>query len=238
MTHDYKRNGVTTLFSAMNMLTGQVLSMTEQLHRHQEWLRFLKLIDCQPPKTKELHLVVDNYATHKHPEVQAWLAKHPRFHMHFTPTSSSWLNMVERFFRDITDKQIRPGVFRSVPDLEAAIEEYIAAHNANPKPFIWSAPGDRQGVKGASPGQQRHSESCCRRVMRVASRGATRSADRSTQRPAIEPRLECSSGCPRCSKSGRQHDWARHRKHPADPAWSMTLACAHAPCTGTGRSLV
>ena len=139
MTHDYKRNGVTTLFAAMNMLTGQVLSMTEQLHRHQEWLRFLKQIDRQTPKCKELHLVVDNYATHKHPEVLAWLDKHPRFHIHFTPTSSSWLNMVERFFRDITDKRIRRGVFKSVPDLEAAINEYIAAHNVNPKPFIWTA---------------------------------------------------------------------------------------------------
>lgn len=139
MTHDYKRNGVTTLFAAMDMLTGQVLSMTDQLHRHQEWLRFLKTIDRYTPKKKELHLIVDNYATHKHPEVQAWLAKHPRFHMHFTPTSSSWLNMVERFFRDITDKRIRRGVFTSVPELEAAINDYIAVHNANPKPFIWTA---------------------------------------------------------------------------------------------------
>jgi transposase len=121
MTHDYKRNGVTTLFAAMDMLTGQVLSMTDQLHRHQEWLRFLKTIDRYTPKKMELHLIADNYATHKHPEVQAWLAKHPRFHMHFTPTSSSWLNMVERFFRDITDKRIRRGVFTSVPELEAAI---------------------------------------------------------------------------------------------------------------------
>jgi transposase len=139
MTHDYKRNGVTTLFAALNMLTGQVLSMTDQLHRHQEWLRFLKTIDRETPKNKELHLIVDNYATHKHPEVQAWLAKHPRFHMHFTPTSASWLNRVERFFRDITDKRIRRGVFTSVSDLEAAINEYIAAHNAKPKPFIWTA---------------------------------------------------------------------------------------------------
>ena len=139
MTHDYKRNGVTTLFAALNMLTGQVLSMTDQLHRHQEWLRFLKIIDRQTPKDKQLHLIVDNYATHKHPEVKAWLAKHPRFHMHFTPTSSSWLNMVERFFRDITDKRIRRGVFTSVSELEAAIDEYIAAHNAKPKPFIWTA---------------------------------------------------------------------------------------------------
>jgi transposase len=139
MTHDYKRNGVTTLFAALNMLTGQVLSMTDQLHRHQEWLRFLKLIDRQTPKSKELHLIVDNYATHKHPEVKAWLEKHRRFHLHFTPTSSSWLNMVERFFRDITDKRIRRGAFTSVPELEAAINAYIAVHNAKPKPFIWTA---------------------------------------------------------------------------------------------------
>jgi transposase len=139
MTHDYKRNGVTTLFAALNMLTGQVLSMTDQLHRHQEGLRFLKLIDRQTPKGKELHLIIDNYAIHKHPEVKAWLAKHPRFHLHFTPTSSSWLNMVERFFRDITDKRIRRGVFTSVSELEAAINEYIAVHNAKPKPFIWTA---------------------------------------------------------------------------------------------------
>lgn len=139
MTHDYKRNGVTTLFAALNMLTGKVLSMTDQLHRHQEWLRFLKTIDRKTQKNKELHLIVDNYATHKHPDVLTWLTKHPRFHIHFTPTSSSWLNMVERFFRDITDKRIRRGVFTSVPDLEAAINEYIAAHNSKPKPFIWTA---------------------------------------------------------------------------------------------------
>jgi transposase len=139
MTHDHKRNGVTTLFAALNMLTGQVLSMTDQLHRHQEWLRFLKMIDRQTPQNKQLHLIVDNYATHKHPEVKTWLEKHPRFHMHFTPTSSSWLNMVERFFRDITDKRIRRGVFKSVAELEVAINEYIAAHNVKPKPFIWTA---------------------------------------------------------------------------------------------------
>jgi len=139
MTHDYKRNGVTTLFAALNMLTGQVLSITDQLHRHQEWLRFLTMIDRKTPKKKDLHLIVDNYATHKHPEVKAWLAEHPRFHMHYTPTSSSWLNMVERFFRDITDKRIRRGVFSNVADLEAAIKEYIALHNKNPKPFIWTA---------------------------------------------------------------------------------------------------
>jgi transposase len=118
------------------MLTGEVLSITDPLHRHQEWLRFLKTIDRSTLRTKQLHLIVDNYSTHKHPAVQAWLAKHPRFHMHFTPTSSLWLNRVERFFRDITDKRIRRGCFSSVAQLEAAIKEYIDAHNANPKPFI------------------------------------------------------------------------------------------------------
>ena len=139
MTHDYKRHGVTTLFAALNVLTGKVMSMTDQLHRHQEWIKFLKTIDRRTPKGKELHLVVDNYATHKHPAVIDWLAEHPRFHMHFTPTSASWLNMVERFFRDITDKRIRRGVFKSLTDLKTAIKEYIAGHNLKPKPFIWTA---------------------------------------------------------------------------------------------------
>ena len=139
LTHDYKRNGVTTLFAALNVLTGKVMSMTDQLLRHQEWLRFLETIDRKTPKKKELHLIVDNYATHKHPQVLAWLAEHPRFHMHFTPISSSWLNMVERFFGDITDKRIRRGVFKSVADLKAAIAESIAVHNAKPKPFLWTA---------------------------------------------------------------------------------------------------
>lgn len=139
VTHDYKRNGVTTLFAALNMLTGKVLSMTDQLHRHQEWLRFLKKIDSNTSKTKQIHLIVDNYATHKHPEVKKWLAEHLRFHVHFTPTSASWLNMVERFFRDITDKRIRRGVFKNVAELRAAINEYIKAHNESPKPFIWTA---------------------------------------------------------------------------------------------------
>ena len=139
MTHDYKRNGTTTLFAALNMLTGQVLSMTQPRHRHQEWLRFLKMIDRSTPKHKALHLIVGNYATHNHPEVKAWLDQHPRFNMHFTPTSASWLYRVERLFRDITDKRIRRGVFTRVAALQAAIAEYIAAHNANPKPFIWTA---------------------------------------------------------------------------------------------------
>lgn len=138
MTHDYKRNGTTTLFAALNVLDGQVIGQCQQRHTHAEWLKFLKKIDRETPKDKALHLIVDNYATHKHPVVQAWLAKHPRFTMHFTPTSASWLNMVERFFRDITTERLRRGVFTSVPELISAIDGYIAHHNTQPKPFIWT----------------------------------------------------------------------------------------------------
>ena len=139
LTHDYKRHGTTTLFAAMNTLDGSGVSRCEQRHRHTEWLAFLKQIDRETPKDKSLHLICDNYATHKHPVVQAWLEKHPRFHMHFTPTSASWLNMVERFFRDITTARLRHGVFRSVPELTQAIDDYIVHHDKNPKPFIWTA---------------------------------------------------------------------------------------------------
>ena len=139
MTHDYKRNGTTTLFAALNTLDGTVIGTHMNRHRHQEWLKFLKLIDAQTPQEKELHLIVDNYATHKHPKVKRWLARHPRFHLHFTPTSASWLNMVERFFRDLTEKRLRRGVFKSVPELTTAIGDYIRKHNASPKPFVWTA---------------------------------------------------------------------------------------------------
>ena len=135
MTHDYKRHGVTTLFAALNMLDGSVIGQCQTKHRHQEWLSFLRKIDRSTPKDKELHLIADNYATHKHPEVKAWLAKHPRFHMHFTPTSASWLNMVERFFRDLSENQLRRAAFRSVPELVSTIEQYIEKHNGDPKPL-------------------------------------------------------------------------------------------------------
>ena len=138
MTHDYKRNGTTTLFAALNVLDGQVIAQCQARHRHIEWLKFLRQVERETPKDKALHLIADNYATHKHPAVQKWLRKHPRIHMHFTPTSASWLNMVERFFRDLTDKRLRRGVFSSVAELIAAIEAYIAQHNDNPKPFIWT----------------------------------------------------------------------------------------------------
>jgi transposase len=139
MTHDYKRNGTATLFAALNALEGQVISMCDDRHRHQEWLKFLRGIDYVVPTDKQVHLIADNYATHKHPKVQRWLARHPRFHMHFTPTGCSWLNMVERFFRDLTENQLRRGVFHSVEELIAAIDQYIDRHNESPKPFIWTA---------------------------------------------------------------------------------------------------
>jgi transposase len=138
MTHDYKRHGTTTLFAALNVLDGQVIGQCQQRHTHTEWLKFLRQIDRQTPKGKTLHLIADNYATHKHPAVQQWLARHPRFNMHFTPTSASWLNMVERFFRDISENRLRRGVFTSVPELVTAIDEYVGNHNSNPKPFIWT----------------------------------------------------------------------------------------------------
>ena len=127
-----------TLFAALNVLDGQVIAQCQQRHRHIEWLKFLRQIERETPKDKALHLIVDNYATHKHPAVIQWLDKHPRFTMHFTPTSASWLNMVERFFRDISENRLRRGVFTSVPELVAAIDEYIAHHNPSPKPFIWT----------------------------------------------------------------------------------------------------
>jgi transposase len=139
MTHDYKRHGTTTLFAAMNTLDGSVISRCAQRHRHTEWLDFLRQIDRETSTQKQLHLICDNYATHKHSTVQAWLEKHPRFHLHFTPTFASWLNMVERFFRSLSTDRLERGVFKSVPELISAIEEYIAAHNKNPKPFVWTA---------------------------------------------------------------------------------------------------
>ena len=140
MTHDYKRNGTTTLFAALSMLDGRVIGDCMPHHRHQEFIRFLKKIDAETSSSLELHLIVDNYGTHKHPRVQSWLRRHPRFHLHFTPTSSSWLNMVERWFRELTQKQIRRGSFRNVPALIRVIEQYIETHNQKPQLFVWSAP--------------------------------------------------------------------------------------------------
>ena len=142
MTHDYKRNGTTTLFAALNVLTGLIVGTCLPRHRNGEFLQFLKLINRNVPRGKQIHLIVDNYGTHTHPNVTAWLAKHPRFHLHFVPTSSSWLNLVERWFRDLTSKRLKRGSFASVPELIAAIEDYIAHNNAHPKPFLWTKTAD------------------------------------------------------------------------------------------------
>jgi transposase len=139
MTHDYKRNGTTTLFAALSMLDGKVIGECMPRHRHQEFIRFLKTIDVKTPPELDLHVIADNYATHKHPRVTSWIKRHPRFHLHFIPTSSSWANMVERWFREITDKRIRRGVFKNVPELICAIREYLDNHNQNPKIFKWTA---------------------------------------------------------------------------------------------------
>lgn len=139
MTHDYKRNGTTTLFAALDVLTGTVIGQCLPRHRHDEFLRFLNTINREVPKELQVHLILDNYSTHKHADVDRWLQRHKRFHLHFTPTSSSWLNQVERWFRDLTDKNLRRGIFASVPDLIASIEAYLNAHNADPKPYVWTA---------------------------------------------------------------------------------------------------
>ena len=141
-THDYYRHGTITLFAALNYLDGKIVARTERRHTHVEWLRFLKQLDRDTPKDLELHLIVDNYATHKHANVKAWLARHPRFHLHFTPTGSSWLNLVERFFADITQEAIRDGSFTSVRQLITAIEDYLALRNEQPKRYQWRAKGE------------------------------------------------------------------------------------------------
>src|ERR1700740_3342794 len=138
MTHDYKRNGTTTLFAALDILKGEVIGQCMARHRHQEFLKFLKAIDRATPQKLDIHCIADNYATHKHPRIKAWLVRHPRFHLHFIPTSSSWLNLVERWFGKITAERIRRGVFKSVAELTAAIDNYIAHNNADPKPFTWT----------------------------------------------------------------------------------------------------
>jgi transposase len=139
MTHDYKRNGTTTLFAALDVLTGKVIGQCLPRHRHEEFLTFLRIIDREVPKGLSIPLILDNYSAHKHDDVDRWLKRHKRFHLHFTPTSSSWLNQVERWFRDLTDKNLRRGIFGSVPDLIASIENYLAVTNSEPKPYTWTA---------------------------------------------------------------------------------------------------
>jgi hypothetical protein len=147
MTHDYKRNGTTTLFAALNVLDGTVLGRCMQRHRHQEFLRFLNQVEAAVPAGKLIHAVMDNYGTHKHPKVMAWLERHPRWTFHFTPTSGSWLNAVETFFSALTRRRLRRGVFRSIVELQAAINRYIAEHNDDPAPFVWTKTADQITTK-------------------------------------------------------------------------------------------
>lgn len=139
MTHDYKRNGTTTLFAALDILTGKVIGQCLPRHRHEEFLKFLKTIDAEVPDGLQVHLILDNYSTHKHEAVHHWLKRHKRFHLHFIPTSSSWLNQIERWFRDLEDKNLRRGIFGSVPELITSIESYMSANNQDPKPYKWTA---------------------------------------------------------------------------------------------------
>jgi transposase len=143
MTHDYKRHGTTTLFAALNILDGKVIGRCMARHRHQEFIRFLGAIERAVPAGKVIHAVLDNYAPHKHPKVLAWLARHPRWVFHFTPTSGSWLNAVEAFFSSLTRRRLKRGVFRSIVDLQAAIHRYLAEHNRDSKPFVWTKPTDQ-----------------------------------------------------------------------------------------------
>ena len=143
MTHDYKRHGTTTLFAALNVFDGTIIGRNMQRHRHQEFIRFLNTIEAQVPARKQIHAIVDNYATHRHPKVRQWLARHPRWTFHFTPTSASWLNAVEGFFAKLTKQRLERGIFLSVVDLQAAINRFVIEHNAEPKPFTWTADPDK-----------------------------------------------------------------------------------------------
>jgi transposase len=177
MTHDYKRNGTTTLFAALDLLEGKVIGDFHKRHRHQEFLSFLRRIDRKFPGKTILHLVMDNYGTHSHPNVKAWLDKHPRFVIHYVPTSCSWLNLIERWFAELTNKRIRRGSFLSVDDLIAAIEDFLDAWNENPKPFVWTATVDsivaklarcRQTLEQIQPGSwQEDTSSVATRISRL-----------------------------------------------------------------------
>ena len=173
MTHDYKRNGTTTLFAALEVLQGKVVGQCYQRHRHQEFLKFLRRLDTEFPGPTPLHLVLDNYGTHKHPRVQAWLNRNPRFIPHFVPTSSSWLNLVERWFGELTSKRVRRGSFRSVADLQNAIVEFLAAWNENPKPFVWTATVE----------SIRQKLSRCRQTLELIQPGCTQPRHRKAKKP-------------------------------------------------------
>ena len=212
MTHDYKRHGTTTLFAALDVATGKVIGESMSRHRHQEFLRFLRAIDRNTPKLLDLHLVVDNYATHKHPKVKAWLKRHPRFHLHFTPTSAPWINQVERFFGLITSDAIRRGVFHCVAELKTAIEAYLEHHNADPKPFVWTAQaadilekvarGRRALEVGTHPGQRIAARRPAGRANKFGSRRRRNPPDKTASLPAFSWRC---APCQLVLFSGKTH---------------------------------
>lgn len=175
MTHDYKRNGTTCLFAALNILEGKVIGQCHTRHRHQEFLKFLRKLDSEFPKEKELHITMDNYDTHKKDKVQEWFKKHPRFKQHFIPTSSSWLNLVERWFAELTEKSIRRGVFRSVANLKMAIDEFIGSWNKNPRLFVWTA-----SVESIMKKMEK-----CRKTLEDIKPGCTQPAKRKTKKQAL-----------------------------------------------------
>ena len=175
MTHDYKRNGTTCLFAALEVLQGKVVGQCFSRHRYQEFLRFLRRLDTEFPGEGALHLVMDNYGTHKHPNVQSWLKRHPRFIPHFVPTSSSWLNLVERWFGELTSKAVRRGPFSSVADLQAAIAQFLDAWNLDPKPFVWTATVASIQAK----------LSRCRQTLEQIKPGCTAPRTRKTKSPVI-----------------------------------------------------
>jgi transposase len=214
MTHDYKRHGTTTLFAALNVLDGKVIGQCMQKHRHQEFIRFLNKINRETPKHLDLHLIVDNYAAHKTPEVKRWLKRHPRFHIHFTPTSASWLNLVERFFAEITRKRIRRGVFHSIVDLQMAINDYLNQHNADPKPFVWTASAGSI-IEKVNRGKQGKSQSWETSVG-IATLGGiisrTVNPSMTTSPPWLRPRI--SYGRNRCGRTGASGAAARATSFP------------------------
>jgi transposase len=175
MTHDYKRNGTTCLFAALELLQGKVIGQCYGRHRNQEFLKFLRRLDAEFPGDVPLHLVMDNYSTHKHPNVQAWLKRHPRFQFHFTPTSGSWLNLVERWFAELTTKAVRRGSFSSVDDLKSAIDQFLKAWNENPKPFTWTASVESIQAKLAR----------CRQTLEQIKPGCTAPRSRKKKAPVI-----------------------------------------------------
>ena len=183
MTHDYKRNGTTTLFAALNVLTGMVIGQCLPRHRRQEFLKFLRTIDREVPKGLQIHLILDNYSTHKHADVRQWLDKHPRFHLHFTPTSSSWLNQVERWFRELTDKALRRGTFGSVPDLIAAIQEYMTPTTTTPNPTC--------GLRPPNPSSPRWHAHVPPWHCQLVEGHTTRSAEARKVLAALDPQFAC-----------------------------------------------